>query len=235
MRCSSLPEQERPRERLFRLGAESLGLSELLAILLRTGTKERDVLELSAHIVEQFGGLSGLLRALPGEFLRISGCGEAKAALLAAAMEVARRAVEETGPASPPEQSWEARIASLARGIRYEEREFLWALFLDGAERILGEDRLSYGGLDGALSGCAPLSSQGGTSWSGGDRASAQSSPGDHGTEPGGYGTHQIRGGSAQGVGNAAEGSITSWGTEATNEYGLRHKERVGEQRVQVD
>jgi len=150
VRCSSLPEQERPRERLFRRGAESLGLSELLAILLRTGTKERDVLELSGFIVEQFGGLSGLLRALPGEFLSISGCGEAKAALLAAAMEIARRAVEEEGGSSPPEQSWQARVASLARGIRYEEREFLWALFLDGGERILGEDRLSYGGLEGA-------------------------------------------------------------------------------------
>ncbi len=150
MRCSSLPERERPRERLFRLGPESLGLPELLAILLRTGTKERDVLELSGFMVEQFGGLPGLLRAHPGEFLGISGCGEAKAALLAAALEIARRAVAELSSSSVAAESWEARIASLARGVRYEEREFLWALFLDGAERILGEDRLSYGGLDGA-------------------------------------------------------------------------------------
>ncbi len=150
MRCSSLPENERPRERLFRRGPESLGLSELLAILLRTGTKERDVLELSGFLVEQFGGLPGLLRALPGEFLGISGCGEAKAALLAAAMEIARRAAEEIGTASSCEESWEARISTLARGIRYEEREFLWALFLDEAGKILGEERLSYGGLEGA-------------------------------------------------------------------------------------
>ncbi len=150
MRCSSLPERERPRERLFRLGPESLGLPELLAILLRTGTKERDVLELSGFMVEQFGGLPGLLRAHPGEFLGISGCGEAKAALLAAALEIARRAMAELSSSSVAAESWEDRIASLARGVRYEEREFLWALFLDGAERILGEDRLSYGGLEGA-------------------------------------------------------------------------------------
>jgi len=150
VRCSSLPERERPRERLFRLGPESLGLPELLAILLRTGTKERDVLELSGFMVEQFGGLPGLLRAHPGEFLGISGCGEAKAALLAAALEIARRAMAELSSSSVAAESWEDRIASLARGVRYEEREFLWALFLDGAERILGEDRLSYGGLEGA-------------------------------------------------------------------------------------
>jgi DNA repair protein RadC len=101
-------------------------------------------------MVEQFGGLPGLLRAHPGEFLGISGCGEAKAALLAAALEIARRAMAELSSSSVAAESWEDRIASLARGVRYEEREFLWALFLDGAERILGEDRLSYGGLEGA-------------------------------------------------------------------------------------
>lgn len=150
MRCSSLPERERPRERLFRLGPESLGLQELLAILLRTGTKAQDVLELSGSIMGQFGNLAGLLRASPEEFLGIPGCGSAKASLLAATMEIARRAMEEVAPASLPEDSWEARIGFLARRNRYEEREFLWAFFLDGSEKVLGEERLSYGGLEGA-------------------------------------------------------------------------------------
>lgn len=66
MRLAQLTGEEKPRERLFRLGAESLSVVELLAILLRTGTRGEDVLALASSLLDEWGGLTGLGRAGPG-------------------------------------------------------------------------------------------------------------------------------------------------------------------------
>ena len=69
MRISQLAADERPREKLLNNGAGSLSVAELLAILMRTGAKGEDVLELSAAILQEWGGLSGLCRASPSELM----------------------------------------------------------------------------------------------------------------------------------------------------------------------
>ena len=58
-----LPESDRPREKLLKFGAENLTDSELLAILLRTGLKGKNVLDLSREVLNHFGGICGLSRA----------------------------------------------------------------------------------------------------------------------------------------------------------------------------
>src|SRR5438105_890951 len=88
----TIPEQDRPRERLLQLGGGALSLQELLAIILSTGTKGKSVLSLAQEIAEHFGGLQGLLGATVGELTEIKGVGEAKAIQLKASFEIARRA-----------------------------------------------------------------------------------------------------------------------------------------------
>ena len=91
MRLSSLPVEERPRERLRHKGAAFLSVPELLAVLLRTGSRGKDVLELSADVLEKFGDLKGLARASDEELMELPGRGDAKACVLLAALELAKR------------------------------------------------------------------------------------------------------------------------------------------------
>ncbi len=88
-----LPESDRPREKLLKFGAENLTDSELLAILLRTGLKGKNVLDLSREVLNHFGGICGLSRAHVEELLSFRGLGRTKAVTLLAAFEVGRRAL----------------------------------------------------------------------------------------------------------------------------------------------
>ena len=86
-----LPTDERPRERLKNYGAASLSNAELIAILLRTGIKGENVLNLSARLLTEYGGLLGLARAEFTDLAAKRGLGPAKASQLKAALELARR------------------------------------------------------------------------------------------------------------------------------------------------
>ncbi len=93
MTIKDLPAALRPREKLLAHGAAALGDAELLALLLRTGLKGRGVLQLAQHLLDEFGGVPGLLNADSAELGRIKGLGPAKRAELAAVLELARRSM----------------------------------------------------------------------------------------------------------------------------------------------
>jgi DNA repair protein RadC len=86
-----LPTDERPRERLQNHGPQALSNTELLAIILRTGTTHNNVIELAGILLVKFGGLGGLMRADFMELCKEYGLGTAKAAQLKAALEIGRR------------------------------------------------------------------------------------------------------------------------------------------------
>lgn len=86
-----MPTDQRPRERLRDYGPQALSNAELLAIILRTGTTQDNVLELAGKLLAKYGGLTGLLRAEFGELCLEHGLGEAKTAQLKAALEIGRR------------------------------------------------------------------------------------------------------------------------------------------------
>jgi DNA repair protein RadC len=86
-----MPTDQRPRERLRDYGPQALANAELLAIILRTGTTQDNVLELAGKLLAKYGGLTGLLRAEFGELCLEHGLGEAKTAQLKAALEIGRR------------------------------------------------------------------------------------------------------------------------------------------------
>lgn len=143
-----IPHEERPRERLFALGPGALSLQELLAILLRTGCSARSVLVVAEELLSNFGGLEGLARTSTAELLSVKGLGKAKASTLLAALELARRL--RAGDDEEKRPGWQSRLAWWAAELATEPREYVVALYLDGRERFVGEDRLSYGGLNGA-------------------------------------------------------------------------------------
>lgn len=88
---ASWPEDERPRERLLKRGAEALTDAELVAILLRVGVKGVSAVDLARQVLAKFGSLRAMVSAPTVALLAIKGLKGAKAAQLAAAMEIARR------------------------------------------------------------------------------------------------------------------------------------------------
>ena len=86
-----MPSHERPRERLEHFGAGALSLAELLAIVLRTGTRGDNALEMANRLLAKYGGLPGLVRADFRELCAEHGMGEAKSAQVKAALEIGRR------------------------------------------------------------------------------------------------------------------------------------------------
>ncbi len=87
-----LPEDERPREKLLKYGADKLSDSELLAILLRTGTRGKSVIEMAEEILKNAGGtFKGLAGKDTEEITKMLGVKNAKVATVAAALEISRR------------------------------------------------------------------------------------------------------------------------------------------------
>lgn len=91
LKLMDLPENERPQERLLRYGAYSLSNSELLAVILRTGTREQNILNLCSSLLKETGGLNGLVNLVPADLKKIHGIGEVKTAQLIAISELSKR------------------------------------------------------------------------------------------------------------------------------------------------
>ncbi|MDY6011921.1 RadC family protein [Clostridium sp.] len=91
LRIVDIPKNERPKEKLLKYGAESLSNPELLAIVLRTGTRGENVLNLSQRIITELNGLNGILNASMKEMTKIRGIKETKASQILAIAELFRR------------------------------------------------------------------------------------------------------------------------------------------------
>jgi DNA repair protein RadC len=144
------PEDERPRERLLAHGANSLSDAELLAIFLRTGTAGMPVMTLARHLTEEFGGLRGLMTASRSQFCAIKGLGNAKYAQVHAAMEMARRVMDEPLRQGDPLRSPEDTRRFLSSRLATYHHEVFSGLFLDNRHRVIRYQELFRGTIDGA-------------------------------------------------------------------------------------
>jgi DNA repair protein RadC len=117
-----LPETEWPRERLSRLGAEALSLTELIAIVIGSGTKGRSVLQLAEELLATFGSLEGLCDASLHDLMQIRGLGAAKATQLKAVFAIATRSADEgrgtRTPIRSPDDAY--RLTAPIRGAKRE-------------------------------------------------------------------------------------------------------------------
>jgi len=93
-RIHDIPENDRPRERLLRLGPQALSDAELLALFINTGTKGENALQIGQRILREYGSILDLSRLDPVALTEIKALGPAKAAKLAAAFELGRRSRE---------------------------------------------------------------------------------------------------------------------------------------------
>jgi len=147
-----LPADERPRERLLRLGPSALTHEELVSLLLRTGTPAESALERSRTLLAAHGGLSGLAGASPEELSREPGVGPVRAATIAAAIEIARRLPAET--LAGRDLLNEPRLVKeyLRQAQSDDSQERTGALFLNARNRLLKNDPEIYRGtLDRAV------------------------------------------------------------------------------------
>ncbi len=142
---------DRPRERLARLGADALKEEELLAILLRTGTKELGVLEFARKLLHDFGGLENLVKAEVSDLLKIKGIGLAKATELAAALGLARKLRKWEAPKRELLDSPRAVADYLREEVRpYKVEKFL-ALLLNTKHELIRKEEVTSGTLNASL------------------------------------------------------------------------------------
>ncbi len=150
MRIADWPQTERPRERLLAQGPGTLSDAELLAILLRTGTRGHSALDIARSLINQFGGLRGLLESDADTVCRIPGLGPAKFAQIQAALELARRHLRESLTRGQPLTSPQATREYLRAALRDRPHEVFCALMLDTRHRVIAFDELFTGTIDSA-------------------------------------------------------------------------------------
>jgi len=150
MNLSKLPAQERPRERLLKWGPEALSLTELLAILLTTGTKDRSVLELAHDMVVRFGSLQALLDASIEELMEVKGIGPAKAIQLKAAFGIALKTTQKSVVAKDRIHAKEA-YELVRHDLADQKQEMLMVVLKDVKGRLIALEKVSIGTLSDVL------------------------------------------------------------------------------------
>lgn len=146
-----MPEDARPRERLYQYGAASLALRELLAIIIRTGTAQQTALEVADQLIATFDNLEQLFSADIREMQqKVKGIGLAKAIQIKAALELGKRLLIEQRTRSVITCA-EDVFLHLSPDMRYLEKEYFKVVLLDTKNNILGIKDISVGTLNSSL------------------------------------------------------------------------------------
>lgn len=144
------PALERPREKLLEYGAKALSDAELLAIFLRTGVRNKPVLQLARELLVQFGGIRGLLEAERDLLTATPGIGIAKFAQLQAALELTERYLETSFSRGDAISDPGMTRRYLKGKLRGYVQEVFACLFLDNQHRLISYEELFFGTIDGA-------------------------------------------------------------------------------------
>ncbi|GIO70105.1 RadC family protein [Paenibacillus cookii] len=146
-----IPHQERPRERMLQYGASAVSNAELLAILLRTGTKQESAIHLAQRILHQVGSMRRLVDMSAEELMAIKGIGSAKAVQLKAGIELglrlARTRMDEPVVIRSPRDAADV----LMEQLRYLQKEHFVCLFLNTKNHIIAQETLSIGSLNASI------------------------------------------------------------------------------------
>lgn len=146
MTIADLPLEERPRERLLHRGAETLTDTELVAVLLGSGTRGRSAISLARDLLRD--GLTELARREWNADRTIAGVGDAKSARLAAAFEIGRRVSSRVEPWGDPVRQPESLARSLIARYSHHVQERLGAVYLDSKNRVIREREIYVGTLN---------------------------------------------------------------------------------------
>jgi len=144
--------EERPREKMATRGAEALSNAELLAIILHTGDSGLTAVDLARELIDLAGGsLKNLSVMTPDKMSSVKGIGPAKAVTIAAAVELGKRIAQDRCEELPTVYSSRA-VADMMfpqmGGLLHEE---CWILYLNRANRLIGKERISSGGVSSTV------------------------------------------------------------------------------------
>lgn len=145
------PQDERPRERFIQHGAQSLSNHELIALLLRTGTKEESVLQLSNRLLTQFEGLRLLKSATLEEITSIKGIGSAKAIQVLAAVELGRRVANLSYDDRYVIRSPEDGAKYMMNDMRFLTQEHFVCLYLNTKNQVIHKQTIFIGSLNASI------------------------------------------------------------------------------------
>jgi DNA repair protein RadC len=145
-----IPEQDRPRERLLRHGAESLSSAELIAIILGSGTKTTPILQLAQEIISRFGTIKRLAEATIEELCEIKGIGPAKAIQLRASLALGLRATHGVIPLKMRIHNPSDVYEILREELEHEKRELFVTIHIDVRGYVINHQIVSIGTLSSA-------------------------------------------------------------------------------------
>lgn len=146
-----MPAESRPRERLLALGPKELATYELLAILLRTGTRHVGPIEIALSLIEEFGDLYRLKQASYGELIKITGIGPIRALELLAAFELGDRLSAAKRPLSACISSSECAASHFLRALGHLNQEHVMVLYLTSKNQLIKKSTLFKGGLTASI------------------------------------------------------------------------------------
>lgn len=150
IKVSNIPKEYKPREKLLKYGSNFLTDEELLAIILRTGNKEENVLELSKRILNEIGGIHGLLNCSVEEFMTIKGIKSAKATQILSVCEIYKRL------SKPKDKRLKVRkpsdiISLIMTDIFFMEQEIFMVITLNSKNNVLSKKEIFKGSLNSSL------------------------------------------------------------------------------------
>jgi DNA repair protein RadC len=151
VRLRDLAVNERPQERLEKHGPASLSDSELMAMLLRCGSRDLDVMSVASRIISEAGSISELIKWTESDFMQLKGIGKVKALQLITVMEIARRVLVQKNGFQPllnsPELVFQY-LRPLAAGLEVEK---FWVLCLNRKNRLIKRCEVTSGTASSSL------------------------------------------------------------------------------------
>ncbi len=151
MKIKSLPAEERPMEKGLYQGMERLSNTELLALIINSGTKEQSAIALAEEVIGQGAGIFRLREMTPQELMEIRGIGKGKAARILAALELGKRAAAR--PMGKPVNvgSPDSIAALFMEELRYLKQETFRILLLNAKGDVISTETISAGELTSTL------------------------------------------------------------------------------------
>ncbi|MBK8242771.1 MAG: DNA repair protein RadC [Saprospiraceae bacterium] len=148
----SWAKDDRPREKLLLKGKDSLSNSELLAILLRSGSRDESALSLAKRILESCNNnLFELSKIGMDHFKKFKGVGKVKAITILAALEIGKRRQQSEALHRPTIQGSRDAYEMVKYNLEELQHEESWAMFLNRRNAILGIEKMSAGGISGTI------------------------------------------------------------------------------------
>ena len=149
-----MADSEKPMEKLLTNGAEVMSDAELLAVILRTGTREYSAIELAQLILNSnpvYKGLPGLCYTSPHQLMKIHGVGKTKASQIIALTELSKRLSSESFKSDLRLNSSESVASYFMERTRFLTRERVYALFMSASNSVIKEILISSGSIDRSL------------------------------------------------------------------------------------